>query len=127
MTTMAKGKESNKEKGDDGENLAAGYLEKLGYIILERQWKYERFEIDLIAEKDKTIVFVEVKTRFSNTYGEPWEAVNQAKRKKICASADAYIQQYDINHEPRFDIVSIIKSDKEFRIEHLEEAFWPMA
>jgi len=127
MTTMAKGKESNKEKGDDGENLAAGYLEKLGYTILERQWKYERFEIDLIAEKDKTIVFVEVKTRFSNTYGEPWEAVNQAKRKKICASADAYIQQYDINHEPRFDIVSIIKSDKEFRIEHLEEAFWPMA
>jgi len=127
MTAMAKGKESNKEKGDDGENLAAGYLEKLGYTILERQWKYERFEIDLIAEKDKTIVFVEVKTRFSNTYGEPWEAVNQAKRKKICASADAYIQQYDINHEPRFDIVSIIKSDKEFRIEHLEEAFWPMA
>jgi len=93
MTTMAKGKESNKEKGDDGENLAAGYLEKLGYTILERQWKYERFEIDLIAEKDKTIVFVEVKTRFSNTYGEPWEAVNQAKRKKQPSKAQKDLRQ----------------------------------
>lgn len=124
---MSQGKENNKQKGDEGESLAANYLEKEGYTIIVKNWKYERFEIDLIAEKGNTIVFVEVKTRFSNTYGEPWEAVNKAKRKKICASADAYIQQYDIHHEPRFDIVSIIKSDKEFRIEHLEEAFWPMA
>lgn len=127
MTDMAKGKESNKEKGDDGENLAANYLEKLGYTILERQWKYERFEIDLIAESGNTIVFVEVKTRYSNDYGEPWEAVNKAKRKKICASADAYIQQHEINHEPRFDIVSIIKDGSKCTIDHIEEAFWPTA
>lgn len=124
---MKEGKEKNKEKGDEGEILAASYLERLGYSIRERKWKYERYEIDLIAEMGEIIVFIEVKLRYSNTYGEPWEAVNKAKRKKICASADAYIQQYDIHQEPRFDIISIIKSDKECRIEHIEEAFWPMA
>jgi putative endonuclease len=124
---MKDGKEKNKEKGDEGEALAATFLEEAGYTIVERNWKYERFEVDLIAQLDNTIVFVEVKTRYSNTYGEPWEAVNKAKRKKICASADAYIQQYDIDHEPRFDIISIIKSDGSCSIVHLEDAFWPMA
>lgn len=118
--------ESTKQIGDEGENIAADFLINKGYSIIERKWKYMRYEIDLIAEKDGSIVFVEVKTRYSNSYGEPWEAVNKAKRKKICASADAYIQQRDIELEPRFDIISIIKSNKEFQIEHIEEAFWPM-
>lgn len=120
-------KDSTKQKGDEGEEIAASFLERHGYTLLEKQWRFMRFEIDLIAIKEQVIVFVEVKTRYSNTYGEPWEAVNKAKRKKICESADAYIRQNDINQEPRFDIISIIKSDKEFRIEHLEEAFWPIA
>ncbi|HEY8404510.1 MAG TPA: YraN family protein [Flavobacteriales bacterium] len=124
---MKEGKEKNKEKGDEGEAMAAAFLEQKGYTIRERKWKYERYEIDLIAEKADVIVFVEVKLRYSDTFGEPWEAVNKAKRQKICAGADAYIHQYDIYQEPRFDIISIIKSGREFRLEHIEEAFWPMA
>ncbi len=119
--------ESTKQKGDKGESLAASFLENKGYQLVARNWRYERLELDLIASKDNQIIFIEVKTRYSNTYGEPWEAVNKAKRKKICAGADAYIQQHDIHQEPRFDIISIIHNDGQTEIEHIENAFWPMA
>ncbi len=124
---MESTKTNNKEKGDLGEKLAAEFLEKLGYTILERKWKYYRFELDLIVESRTHIVFVEVKMRYSNVYGEPWEAVNKTKRKKICLSADAYIRQMQSAKEPRFDIVSILNMNGGVQILHLEDAFWPMA
>lgn len=117
---------STKEKGDKGEALAAKYLEEHGFTIIARNWKHARFELDLIAENKTHIVFVEVKTRYSNTYGEPWEAVNKAKRKKICLSADAYIKQFHCEKEPRFDIVSVLHQGKSTEILHIDEAFWPM-
>ncbi len=120
-------KTNNKEKGDLGENLAADYLEKSGYKILEKKWKYSRFELDLIVESKTHLVFVEVKTRYSNVYGEPWEAVNKAKRKKICLSGDAYIRQMQSVKEPRFDIISILHMNGGTQILHLEDAFWPIA
>lgn len=120
-------KTSNKEKGDKGESLAAAYLIERGYTIVETNWKWERFELDIVAARESLMIFVEVKTRYSNTYGEPWEAVNKGKRKRICAAADAYIRQYGIDHEPRFDIISIIKTGDKVTIQHIEEAFWPMA
>lgn len=123
----ANNKQSNKEKGDKGEALAAVYLIEHGYTIIETNWTWERFELDIVAAKDQVMVFVEVKTRYSNTYGEPWEAVNKGKRKRICAAADAYIQQFGITHEPRFDIISILKIGSKSTIQHIEEAFWPMA
>ncbi len=124
---MESTKTNNKEKGDLGEKLAAEFLEKLGYTILERKWKYYRFELDLIVESQTHIVFVEVKMRYSNVYGEPWEAVNKAKRKKICLSADAYIRQMQSAKEPRFVIVSILNMNGGTQILHLEDAFWPVA
>lgn len=118
---------TNKEKGDKGEQLAAEYLEERGYKIIEKNWRYYRFELDLIAENANNIVFVEVKTRYSNFYGEPWEAVNKSKRKKVCLSGDAYIQQFKSSKEPRFDIVSILHMNGKTEITHIEDAFWPMA
>jgi putative endonuclease len=78
-------------------------------------------------QKENELVFVEVKTRFSDTYGEPWEAVNRSKRQKICTSADAYIRDRSSDLEPRFDIVSIIKNGESVRIQHIESAFRPEA
>jgi putative endonuclease len=120
-------KESSKKKGDKGEDLAAQYLTEKGYSIREKNWIHERYELDLIAETLTHLVIVEVKTRYSDVYGEPWEAVNKAKRKKICKSGDAYIRQFNIEKEPRFDIVSIIKMNGTCRITHIEDAFWPFA
>ncbi len=120
-------KESNKEKGDKGEAEAADYMRGLGYEVLELRWHYIRFDIDLIVQNKTHIVFVEVKTRYSDVYGEPWEAVNRGKRKRLCISADAYIQQFNVTKEPRFDIISIIKMGDRSSLQHIEEAFWPLA
>lgn len=118
-------KTDNKKKGDWGERVAAAYLESKGFKILEKQWHYARFEIDLIAQKKNAIAFVEVKTRFSRDYGEPWEAVKVTKQKKICKSADYYLKQFNIDFEPRFDIISIVHNNGKTEITHLEKAFYP--
>jgi putative endonuclease len=68
---------------------------------------------------------VEVKTRFSKEYGEPWAAVNYSKQRKICKSADYYLRLFRIDAEPRFDIVSIVHAEGKTEITHLEQAFFP--
>lgn len=123
---MKADKSSNKEKGDKGEALAARYLEEHGYTIILMQWKYMRYELDIVSENATHVVFTEVKTRYSNYYGEPWEAVNKAKRQKVCVSANAYIRQFNCEKEPRFDIVSIIHHNGKTEILHIEDAFYPM-
>jgi putative endonuclease len=120
-------KESNKKKGDDGEALAEKFLSERGYQIIARKWRSGRYEVDLIMQTEKNLVFIEVKTRYSNTFGEPWEAVNKGKRSRIMAGADAFLKSTDIDLEPRFDIVSIIKHNGKCAIEHIENAFYPMA
>ena len=118
-------KTANKKKGDWGEKIAAAYLMEKGYTIVKKQWHYSRYEIDLIAALNNTIVFVEVKTRFSRDYGEPWAAVNASKQRKICRSADYYLRCFGIDAEPRFDIVSIVHAEGKTEILHLEQAFYP--
>ncbi len=118
-------KAANKKKGDWGEKIAADYLTQKGYTIIKKQWHYYRYEIDLIAQKENTLVFVEVKTRFSNEYAEPWTAVNAGKQRKICRSADYYLRSFQVNAEPRFDIVSIVHAEGKTEITHLEQAFFP--
>jgi putative endonuclease len=118
-------KSANKKKGDWGEKIAAAYLMQKGYRIIQKQWHYSRYEIDLIAQKENTLVFVEVKTRFSKEYGEPWAAVNYSKQRKICRSADYYLRHFRVDAEPRFDIVSIVHAEGTTEITHLEQAFYP--
>ena len=118
-------KTANKKKGDWGEKVAASYLMEKGYTIVKRQWHYARYEIDIIAQLGNLIVFVEVKTRFSKEYGEPWAAVNYSKQRKICRSADYYLRNFRIDSEPRFDIISIIHDEGRTEITHLEQAFYP--
>lgn len=122
---MQNDKNQNKEKGDKGEELAAAYLLERGYVIIHKKWKHARFEVDLIAEKGDEIVFVEVKLRYSRVYGEPWEAVNKGKQKKIIVGADAYLKQTRSMKEPRFDIISIVEGNGKTEILHIEEAFYP--
>lgn len=118
-------KHDNKAKGDWGEKKAAEFLVSAGYTIKEMQWKSLRFEIDLIAEKEDSIIFVEVKTRFNDAFGDPWQAVDYSKRRKICISADQYIRLKQCNLEPRFDIVSVLHVNGQTKITHLENAFYP--
>jgi putative endonuclease len=108
--------------GAKGELLAVDFLEKKGYTILEKNWRSNRLEIDIIAEYNNVVVFVEVKTRKNDYYGYPEESVNLTKQEHILKAAEDYVILHDINKEIRFDIVSIIINSTTQKIYHIEDA-----
>ncbi len=109
--------------GKQGEQVALQYLLNKGYIIHHRNWRYGKIEIDLIAEKDERIVFIEVKTRSTDYFGEPEEAVDEDKEQQLINGAQIFAEKYQIEEEVRFDIISIILNAHEVKINHIEEAF----
>lgn len=113
------------ELGKLGEDLAVKYLQGKGYQILERNWRSGHKEIDIIALDGTTMVVVEVKTRKSDDFGEPDVAVGAMKQRMLIWAADAYVRYKRLDLEVRFDILSIVISDDEPEIEHIEDAFIP--
>jgi putative endonuclease len=114
------------ELGRRGEQLAKNHLESLGYEILDENWTHGKAEVDLIAYHNKTIIFVEVKARSGNGFGEPEDFVDNRKQKLLVDAADEYI--YLMNHqgEARFDIVAILFNNNQgHTLNHIEDAFWP--
>ncbi|MHC2990639.1 endonuclease [Pontibacter sp. HJ8] len=108
--------------GSDGEDRAAAYLQQQGYGILLRNYKAGRGEVDIIAEKEGILVFVEVKTRANDLFGYPEEAVNNRKQQMLLNAAEAYIFKTGWQHDIRFDIVAITMSDPP-EVFHIEDAF----
>lgn len=111
--------------GSRGEDLAAGYLRDQGYHLLERNWRFGKGEIDIICSKGKTLVIAEVKTRSTEFFGQPEEAVNKRKRQFLIRAADAYVNKKNLLMEVRYDILSIIIRDHMHKIRHIEDAFYP--
>ncbi|WP_026897107.1 YraN family protein [Daejeonella oryzae] len=112
--------------GKQGEQLAKDFLEKSGYEILDENWISGKSEIDLIVFKDRKIIFVEVKTRSGNFFGQPEEFVNSAKQKHMVIAAEEYIHLMSHQGEIRFDIVSILfDRSGNHTLKHIEDAFWP--
>jgi putative endonuclease len=111
--------------GIKGEEEAKRYLLNKGYEILQMNWKSGRREIDIIAQNEDFIVFVEVKTRTDDFQMHPRHAVTSEKQKSIIYAAQNYLERYKIDKESRFDIVSIISKGKSVDIEHIEDAFYP--
>jgi len=116
------------ELGRRGENLAKTHLENAGYEILDENWTHGKAEVDLIAYKNKVIIFAEVKTRTGNAFGEPEDFVDARKQKLLVSAADEYIYLMDHQGDVRFDIISIL-FDKQanYTLKHIEDAFWPHA
>ncbi|NND87896.1 MAG: YraN family protein [Flavobacteriaceae bacterium] len=112
------------ELGILGEDLAKAYLERLGYQILERNFVFQRAEIDIIAVDSDQLVFVEVKTRTSDYFGDPQDFVSPSKIKLIVKAAHEYIVSHDKEEEARFDIVAVLKNSKQQQIEHFKNAFY---
>lgn len=113
------------ETGLKGEQLAENFLLAKGYSILERNWRFEKKEIDIIATKDDMLIFIEVKTRTNIKHGFPEDAVGLKKRTFLQYAAEAYILTNEINQQLiQFDIISIVfnKNDS-FEIIHFEDAF----
>jgi len=113
---------NNRKFGDCGEDLACRYLEKNGYEILERNRHFGRnCEIDIIAKYKKTTVFVEVKTRKTNSFGSPFEAITKNKYENLVKGVQTYIIENKIK-DYRLDVVAItIKPD--LKIEHLKNIY----
>ena len=109
--------------GKIGEDLAVEHLIKEGYQILERNWRSGHKEIDIIALKDDVLAVVEVKTRKTSDYGEPDIAVGAYKQQMLIWAADAYVRYKNLDVDVRFDIISIILSGTDQKIEHIEDAF----
>ena len=113
------------ELGKKGEELAVQFLTEKGYEILERNWRNNHKEIDIIAKDGEELVIVEVKTRRNGDYGEPDAAVTHQKQTRLIYAANAYIFTNHLNCNTRFDIISIIYNDDNPEIEHIEDAFLP--
>ena len=113
------------ELGKKGEDIAAAHFEEEGYKILNRNWRFGKDEVDIIAEKGNFIVFAEVKTRSTAFFGEPEEAVDKQKQRFMVRAADIYVNQKSIDLEVRFDIISIIFEKGKHTLRHIEDAFYP--
>ncbi len=115
------------EKGKAGEDLAAAYLESKGWHIAERNWRAGRGEIDIIAwADDKLLVFIEVKTRSSDSYGGPERGITTKKRKKMAYTAGLYMEAIGYEWEIRFDVVALVlRNETLLELRHVEDAFFP--
>ena len=110
--------------GRSGEDLASQLYQRDGYRIIERNFRCRQGEIDVIAAKDRTLVFCEVKTRRTDYFGDPVEAVGPVKQARLRRLAAAWL---DANPAPgmrlRFDVVSVVADRQGTRVRRLEDAF----
>lgn len=112
------------ELGTKGEELAVDFLIKSGYDILERNYRFDKAEVDIIAQKDNTLAVIEVKTRSTIDFGNPQDFVKPKQIQRLVKAVDEYVTANRLDVEVRFDIIAIIKEGKGFKIEHLENAFY---
>lgn len=112
------------EFGKEGEQMAVDFLIKNGYRIKYRNYYYQKAEIDIIAQKGNTLAIVEVRARSNDQIIPIADTVTKKKIKLLVMAADHYVTENDLDVEVRFDIITILKNSKIFKIEHLEDAFY---
>jgi putative endonuclease len=112
------------ELGKIGEELAVAFLQQNGYDILETNWTFQKAEIDIIAQKESVLAVIEVKTRSSVEYGLPQEFVKPKKIQLLVKAVNEYVLSHDLEVDVRFDIIAIHKEENEFKLEHIEDAFY---
>ncbi|GAB3504261.1 YraN family protein [Emticicia fontis] len=111
------------ETGNKAEEMAATFLQKEGYMILDRNYVFGKGEIDIIAQKDNWLIFVEVRARTEVIYGFPEQTISKAKASLIMKTAENYVYQKDWRGKIRFDIIAIIVGEN-FEIRQFEDVFF---
>ena len=109
--------------GKQAEDEAVNFLIEKGYKIIVRNWRYRKAEIDIIARKGDILHIIEVKARNTDVFASPEEAVNRKKIKLLIEAANEFAQEFEDDIEIQFDIISILKKDQQFIIQHIEDAF----
>lgn len=112
------------ELGKKGEQLAVDYLIKKGYTIVQRNYRFQKAEVDIIAKIKDTLAIVEVKTRSTTDFGNPQDFVKPKQIQRLVKAVDEYVIVNKLDVEVRFDIIAIVRQGKGYNIEHLENAFY---
>ncbi len=110
--------------GKRGEAMAEIELRQKGYKILQRNFRYGKSEIDLIVQGEGLLIFVEVKTRSSNSFGFPEDFVGKNQQEAIIRAANYYVEESGWKGDIRFDIVAVVVKQTTIQIEHLKDAFY---
>lgn len=118
---------TNVNTGRKGEIMALRYLEKNSYLILERNWRYLHREIDIIAKENNCIVIVEVKTRKGGIFSDPITNMTLRKQSFLVSAANAYIWEKQLDMDVRYDVICINLDAGRSRLEHIKNAFHPVA
>lgn len=119
--------ENTRNKGKRGEELAMFHLVEKGFEILALNWQKQHLEIDIIAREGTTLVFAEVKSRSSVDFGDPITFVDPKKQARIIRAANLYLEENPTEEEVRFDIIGIWYGPKGPVLEHIPDAFYPLA
>ncbi|WCO01512.1 YraN family protein [Psychroserpens ponticola] len=115
---------NHNELGKKGEDLAVNFLLKNGYEILERNYTFQKAEVDIIAQKKDILAVIEVKTRSTKVFGNPQDFLKPKQIQRIVKAVDNYVTTNQFDVEVRFDIIAIVKNANHFDIEHLENAYY---
>jgi len=110
--------------GKKGEQLAVDFLLENGYEIVERNYRFDKAEVDIIAKKGDILAIVEVKTRSTADFGDPQDFVKPIQIQRLVKAVNEYVSANQLDVEVRFDIIAIVKEKQKFNIEHLENAFY---
>jgi putative endonuclease len=111
--------------GRKGEALAQGFLEDLKFKIVATNWRERKYEIDVVAIDQEDLVFIEVKSRSTERFGSPLEAINSKKQRQLVDGADFFIQKYELDFNSRFDVISVVFDKSNASIQHVIGAFHP--
>ena len=111
--------------GKEGEKQAVEFLIKQGFSVRETNWRLDKLEIDIIAQKDMVLHIVEVKTRSDDEYFDPMKAITRAKKRHMVNSANAYINYYQLQCEIQYDVIILIGSEGNFKLEYYPDLFVP--
>ena len=116
---------SRYKTGKAGEDIAAAYLIQCGYVLKARNYRVREGEIDIVAQKPDVLVFVEVKTAKSRSFGAPESWVDERKQQRIGLAAERYLMEKEIEDlDCRFDVITVDLAVQPPFINHIEDAFW---
>ena len=113
------------QTGRWGEQAATDFLVAKGYDIIERNWRLEHLELDIVARNKQRVVFVEVKTRTNADNADPLTLITKRKLSNMVKSANAFMKLFNQNFTAQFDIIIITGTKDNYKIEHLEDAYFP--
>ena len=112
------------EFGREGEEMAVAYLLDKGYRILQRNYRYQKAEIDIIAQKGDVLAVVEVRTRSSDRIISIADTITPKKIRHLVNAANAFVRSHGLELEVRFDVIAILKNARVSKVEHLKDAFY---